>query len=136
VVTPLAVVSDATRPNVTSATLDHSDGALTLHADETLALPPNGLDTNKLYLNLVPGVDVGASLSGATFAPLADSVNATLYLTPTQRMEVFLRSASLTLPLYLDVVAGAVRDLAGNANREDDGNAVLQFPDTVPNKPY
>jgi len=115
---------DATRPEVTYASLNERTGVLTVTFDE--AIDVSETDLSRLYVS-----DDGAAnqigLAGAAFDhAAADSDTISVTLDDDQR----LNAIRLGSP-QLDVAAGAVYDLAGNAAADAADVPIPVLPDLV-----
>ena len=144
-------IVDGTFPSILSASLNFSNGVMVLTSTETLDVDndPYGLSGTKLNLahvrlvnqtGDVPDMDHrwvqppgGVTLDGGTVVPL-DGTSITLHLLEAKRV-VALRISGMpggdNSGTVLDVLAGAFRDIAGNAVTSSLNVPVVEYPDIV-----
>ncbi len=125
----IALTEDATKPSFASATLEQETGVMTVSFDETLDISET--DPALLYASNA-GQANSVSLAGAGFNSTAPD-SGTISLTLAQEQ------LSLVLAMaepQLDIAAGAVSDLAGNAIEAAADNPIaVKYPNIPPDAP-
>ena len=114
----IAEIADTGRPRMKSATVQLTDGVVTLEMNETVDVTPTSLFhlSNVFISDFADESDF--SLVGSTLT-MIDSTIVTIHLTEIQRVQAILRSdapGGNINPLHINTQVGAFVDLAGNNN--------------------
>ena len=121
---PIKLLGDLIMPVFASAVLDENTGVLTIEFDETIDI--SEVDLAKMYVSET-GKSNEVSLAGAAFdsgAPDSASISATLV---REQLDMII---PMSAP-QLDIEAGAVQDLFGNAIDAAPDNPITTIPDTA-----
>ena len=122
---PIAVAADAVRPAFAQASFDDDSGILKITFDE--AIDVSEADLSRIYASDAGGTDE-VPLAGAAFdgtAPDSDTISMTL--TSAQLDNVIQMGAP-----QLDIAAGAVSDISGNAIEAAPDNPIDAVDNTKP----
>ncbi|EGD73787.1 hypothetical protein PTSG_12325 [Salpingoeca rosetta] len=133
-VAAVSYVADATGPVLQSFALNMTSGVLRLTFDEVVARATFDATQARL-VNAATGATVAVALDAvAVDAPAANSTTLGFTLTQAAANEVRARTGLGTTVdnTYLQLLAGAIRDAAGNANLPVTANATQVVQDALP----
>ena len=134
----IAETADTTKPVVEAASIQFSTGLLTLNMSEIVdcSTVADNIDLNKVILIdhfLNPSL-FQLGLNGATVLHSEDTQRVIIRLTEHQRTDAILKSGVKggdSFALYIQVLDGAFKDVAGNPNVEVTDLLVAEQADTV-----
>ena len=142
---PLLEIQDDIPPVLVSASLNYSNGVLTIQGTETIDSTPSHnivSETDIYQLIVLSSIHLAEatgnktiSLTGANNVVELDRQQITVVLSEAQRAAAVVSSGMNPggdgSALVLDCEAGAVRDVAGNLNHDNLNLSIVEFPDVV-----